>query len=605
MKKFLNYIFLLAFFLGNSLSEMCAQERTSSYTDYYDLAFTNRKGESTISNWTVNPAYLYNMFLSLDAQSNVISNNAQRANGLPYYSQLRWEQEQRILLPSGAAKASVSLQGMGTDIDKVSLCVDALDDTERIVASETVLANPKGEFESPAIHISVKGASFLNVKINIEGHPQASASMKLSQLNISLDEKPINEYPLRTLPSLDSEGFRAKGLRPTSLASGTYLKSIPSNITNRRIIGLGESVHGSVAVAKLSYDIILEAIQDYGYRLVLLEMPLEVSLMINRYILDEKFELDNSVHIKKEMLDFLNRIRAFNKGKPDKDKVRLFGVDYVSSSSLSSMTSLFDFLAWVNRDFKNEALDRLSLMVINERLSEAVEFVKSYRTALGYVLTADEVDIIHHILTLNLQMGRDPVARYNSRDSVMYLNTNFLLNQGATTNSPKTIIYGHAIHINSVSTYPANIAKPLGGYLKDKYGDEYVPVGILIGAGTRSAMGGVFNIYTKELSQPPLGSLESALGRSASDVQFLPLREVGTLLVMSRFGGAYHTYQEFYPMNMSERFDGILFIKDAKEGSSNNVVESQEHLFNRLEATSNVRKSRIEEISKRVSTLKL
>ena len=97
------------------------------------------------------------------------------------------------------------------------------------------------------------------------------------------------------------------------------------------IIGLGEFMHGNDEIKKLGYECILQTAEQQNARLVLLEMPLEVSLACNRYIQDSRYTLDSLFLAGKSTLhlfDFLDKLRLFNSKQTDESKVRLYSSDY-------------------------------------------------------------------------------------------------------------------------------------------------------------------------------------------------------------------------------------------------------------------------------------
>lgn len=75
-------------------------------------------------------------------------------------------------------------------------------------------------------------------------------------------------------------------------ANGGDLKSLP--FSGKRILAIGESVHGTGTMNDMGVEIIKNRIEHGKCRLVLLEIPLTLSLHINRYLEgDERFKPDS------------------------------------------------------------------------------------------------------------------------------------------------------------------------------------------------------------------------------------------------------------------------------------------------------------------------
>ena len=74
--------------------------------------------------------------------------------------------------------------------------------------------------------------------------------------------------------------------------NGDDLKSL--SFSDKRILAIGESVHGTGTMNDMGVEIIKNRIEHGKCRLVLLEMPLTLSFHINRYLEgDERFKPDS------------------------------------------------------------------------------------------------------------------------------------------------------------------------------------------------------------------------------------------------------------------------------------------------------------------------
>ncbi|EGW48867.1 hypothetical protein HMPREF0666_03287 [Prevotella sp. C561] len=166
------------------------------------------------------------------------------------------------------------------------------------------------------------------------------------------------------------------------------------------------------------------------------------------------------------------------------------------------------------------------------------------------------------ILKLNVQHQQTPsFERYAQRDSTMALSAKFLIDRCAKDKREKVFIYSHAIHVNPVSTYPAVPCQPMGNYLRKAYGDDYCPLLLVTEGGDAIATDITFGMKDAAINKAPANSLEYCLNTSTDASVYLPMTPAFNRLIPIRFKGAYHVLQEFFPINVYQRFNGVFFVK--------------------------------------------
>lgn len=104
-------------------------------------------------------------------------------------------------------------------------------------------------------------------------------------------------------------------------------------------------------------------------------------------------------------------------------------MDYnsVCNSAQNSAIDIFDFVTHLNREWKIPEADQLSVLLMEKDWKDAVQYLQTHKSNLQKILTIDEIECITHILSLSNNIGGDRVKRFINRDSVMFVNTNFLL----------------------------------------------------------------------------------------------------------------------------------------------------------------------------------
>lgn len=592
-------ILFLVFFIFHTTS-CTAQLEKQTYTHVYDLHFTMQPDSTIVYPWRENGAYSnYSIpFYINDSGRNLFT--MRFMTGFPFYNHLRTEYEQRILLPSNNIKqAVVEFEGKGNNIKLVSIILDAIGKQENILFSDTLNFIPDTVLNLASQSINLVNAELLNIRINAEGEIDKDAYITFSKLNIQIDGKPIDAFPIRTLPTLTVN-------EKTNFMSINSDKKIEleqiSEINNKRIIALGESMHGNYGINNLAYQIMTQAVERLNCKLILLEMPMEKSFAYNRFIHDMDYKIDSTIASNHTTADFLKRLRIYNSDKTKDAKVKLFGIDYNPSlsSSQNSAIDIFDFITDLNQEPQIPEIDQFSLLLMKEDFANAINYLDTYRDKMEKLLTTEEIESILHILRVSQQTGRDGIERFKQRDYVMFLNAKFLIDKFAKDSDAKIIVYEHAAHINPISTYPFVPCTPFGRYMHEVYSDNYSPLLLLVGTGESRVYEGAYNVKNKMLISPPENSIEYLLSNSEINTFYTPLTSDFDKLTLSRYKGNRHIAQEFFPFNLYQRYNGIFFKKNAdNENSEENDISFDEAIEKDIMKVKQRQKKK-EQIQKRV-----
>lgn len=554
-----------------------AQLPQQTYTDAYDLDFSMAYDASILYPWLENAAYAnHATSIFIEEKDQTIFAKAYE-KGSPVADRLKTEFEQRIILPNNKQKeAVVKLESKGYHIKKVKMTLQAIDTHERVLKTQTLTFNTNTTTSSTTQSIDIQNAEMLNIQIYAEGEPNEEAFIALTRLQIELDGKPIDTFAIRQLAPITAHKFT--GVVPFYAHNNRNLPII-KQLKNKKIIGLGESIHGNKAIQNLTDQLIFQAIEKQNCRLILLEMPFERALAYNRYIQDENYQLDSTYIQSHPSIEFLNKLRNINRKKSSENKVKLYGMDYnyMRSTRQNTAMDIFDFITTINKDFQNEALNRLMIHLTEKDPNKAIRLIETQTAQLSQHLTSEELKSIAHILQLSAQVGEASETRFMLRDSVMFANAKFLIDTFNNDKNTQTIIYGHAVHVNSASTFPAVPATSLGTYLQKAYTNNYWPIVLLVGKGTTTAYDEEFNRVEKPLSNAPTNSIEHTLSHLQADISYLPLTSVFDHITLSRFKGSHHIHQEFYPFNLQQRFRGAFFIKNATNGDEKQAEVNHEN----------------------------
>lgn len=604
MRDMLKHYLLYSFFTIISVIPSVAQSEKLIYTRAYDLDFNMLPDSMRLYNWIENAAYKpYSISWGVKDSTRSLFGK-RNFTEFPFMKQLRTEYSQRVLLPHNNLKEGViGFECKGRNLNRVTLTLEAIDEAENRIAIETLTYRPDSTLKTHSKRIDLSNASSLNIRINALGEENKEASVAFSKVKISLDNKPIDEYPIRILNPIKLDNSLDYVCEDNKHCFD--LAQI-NNLKDKQIIALGESVHGNSDIINFVFSQMEETIEKQNCKLVLMEYPLGKSLFYNRYIHEKDFELDSSLISHPTIGVFLNKLRVYNQGRVDNDKVRLFGIDYTHQKTLtmSSIFYLFDFIAAINKKPQSPELDRLAVLIMKNKLSDALNYLHMHRSKIAELLREDEISCFEFILNLNVQHSQTPsIERYIQRDSTMALCTQFLINKYAKEKSSKVFVYAHAVHTNPVSTYPAVHCEPMGSYLRKAFGSDYCSLIITTEGGDAIATDFQFGTKDKALGKAPTNSLECYLNSLTDCSIYFPLNASFNQLVLTRFKGAYHSPEEFYPTNLYQRFSGVFFIK---HDNRNNVFvreESFEEVSKEVITNANHRKEILKEMELRLKVI--
>lgn len=309
-----------------------AQFEGISYNDKYRLDFDISRKDSTTSSFVRNSAYLQ---LGCMAYMNK-EHKYEEVFTLPasMSSSFRSVIRNRILLPDVQRKkiGEISLEVKGNEIENLSIILQGLDNRENVMFNDTLRYVPDTFYTRFKRCFSLENVELLDVKLDVAGEQGKKSKISYSGMDIKIDGKSINDFPIRHIPDMIIEKDR---LIATDDEIGEILGNV-KEFNGKKILGIGESVHHHEGIKKLAFRIMEEGIKKFRCRLIAFEMPISASLYFNRYVSDPSFilpkELLEDERIK-EYLVFFDNLRHYNSQCSYGKRVRLLGMDYNTYSS--------------------------------------------------------------------------------------------------------------------------------------------------------------------------------------------------------------------------------------------------------------------------------
>ncbi|UTX50562.1 erythromycin esterase family protein [Chryseobacterium sp. MA9] len=339
-------------------------------------------------------------------------------------------------------------------------------------------------------------------------------------------------------------------------------------IGNSKIVGLGESTHGSSEVYQMKYRISEYLIAQKNFNVFSLEANMPESFLMNQYIQEKK---GNPKDILKgmyfwlwqteETLAFVEWLKKYNENNDSKVFFDGFDMQYATGAidqirktyqenklPEQEINDLEAALKENNRGFRTYS--QKSQKILSEYLVLIKEKSTSIKNPDEKLRFLQNVDIIRQYIQQNF-IRRDKFMAEN----VKWLKENYL--------NSKVIVSAHNYHIAKLNS------DRMGYWVNEMYGQDFVNFGFAFYEGTYSAsIDGKLGTYTSETAGS--GTLEYKLNSLNIPIFILDLKAIrkddnklGNWIlkdILFRKTGSGTNKNEFIKTNVAKSFDYLIFI---------------------------------------------
>lgn len=375
-----------------------------------------------------------------------------------------------------------------------------------------------------------------------------------------------------------------------------------NDFKNKKIIGLGESIHGSRSIQEEKKNIIEKLCEDKNIKLICFEAGLDMVMNWDLYIqgvLPESYQNKIMEDVKGSLfeaeltIELLNRLREINRNRQKTDKIHVVGLDlrrndyYVfeyfeayknigeNEKFLDDVFMKMDTLNYNQQGFYYDKRSKESNDVIESGWKTIPE-TKKY-TALIPILEKNEklkklmgvknFSFLTKGILLNTPTEEDAfenIAIARKRDEYMWKILQLAIATYASNESNRIIIDAHSLHL-SLTHNPYSIThtfsvKNLGVYISEFYGDNYHTVSFCAGDGKyKTNKSGV--VREGYLQEPLHGSFEWAANKVSINKFYCRNTDFGVITSLRHIGNIALTNQ-FYPLSKF-RFNAFIFLHES------------------------------------------
>ncbi|MBR6160343.1 MAG: erythromycin esterase family protein [Bacteroidales bacterium] len=262
--------------------------------------------------------------------------------------------------------------------------------------------------------------------------------------------------------------------------------TIPDSV---RIIGLGEATHGNAEFQQLKLDVFKLMVEKYGVRAFALEGDYGGCEAVNRYIhggagtaQEAVAAIGFPIYRTEQMAQLIDWMRQYNATAKEGEDLRFYGFDmqiyennykYLleAAKTYAVPTAELEKL-WDNQEGKYSA------SCTADQKAKVIEEVKQELLRLNDSTTAQALHFADMLLQ-NIALGKVFDNRSKGvalRDSLMFVNTHWIMEQEAVRGNECIFISGHNGHIQRVHDYGRD-GKAMGALLSDELGEAYFAIG--------------------------------------------------------------------------------------------------------------------------------
>ena len=270
-----------------------------------------------------------------------------------------------------------------------------------------------------------------------------------------------------------------------------YAKPV-SGLTVRegvRVVALGEATHGNTEFQQLKLDVFKILVEKYGVRAFALEGDYGCCEAVNRYIHGGKGTAEEAavaigftIYRTKAMADLIEWMRKYNETATEGEDLRFYGFDmqryeynyrYLLESAKAYALPTADL-----EKIWDKSTDGFSTSYTPDQKAKVIETVRQDLLQLNDSTTAQAVHFAD-VLLQNIAIGKvidDMSKGIVLRDSLMFVNTHWIMAQEEARGNECIFITGHNGHIQCRHDY-GKTGKAMGALLSDELGEAYFAIG--------------------------------------------------------------------------------------------------------------------------------
>lgn len=478
-----------------------------------------------------------------------------------------------IPLPARANNevGTVSIRCKNKNMKNLKFSVIGIDENEIPQFSDSIFIG-KNSWKKYSISFRQENIKAIRVCLSLqENHLLDMQTAWVDRIFISIGGKTINDINVEDLYPKTFSELNKDSIIPLSFQTDNNVKRIFDYHACPKIVGLGESSHGSQTIKEATYQFMKSLISKLGYRIILTERCIDLSLMCDLYIRgllpesygdqikeDSKGYFDDYL----SFFDFLTWVRKYN--ETAETKVRILGC----SDYLDKQTGLFEYFQKI-LDKTNPNLLCYSKEIAEGNFDKVRDLVKNDNILKSGMDSADYNYLIFLLEMDDPNLGRKSRDQLFKKDELMWAMARKTIEIYAPKDE-KVIVAAHSDHISKcTSLLSVDVNRPaLGHFLADRYSKDYFAISFQLGEGSYTEDDGHLfgKTVTQMLQTAPKSSFEYRGLQTGIDYFYYSTKQLPQDIIHLRMllRTGMHLDQ-FYFCSIKKYFDGLVFIRKTQE----------------------------------------
>lgn len=374
------------------------------------------------------------------------------------------------------------------------------------------------------------------------------------------------------------------------------LRRVKDVIGDARVVGVGESTHGTREFFQFRHRLFEYLATELGFTVYIIEANLPGALAVNDYVLHGKGDAVSAlaetfmwVHDTQEVLEFIEWMRRYNADPKHPRKLKFYGsnvghpprlmrvvLDYLREVDPGSVARVEALLGPVSQDRMYwrtfQTLTGAQKAQLREGLATLLRRFDAHKAAWEARTGPRRWALARHYVRMYEQIEEEMRVRSFARvrDAHMAENVRWILEQEGP--GARMVVTSHNGHV-TFSDFPT---RPMGWYLRQALGRDYVVIGSLFNQGGVQAIRWQATVpdrrmptYEFTLGPAPEGTLDRMLSKAGHPLCLVDMRRasgpigawfqtrLGTRAVEAVFYNEASTETSMIP---SEEYDALFFV---------------------------------------------
>lgn len=461
---------------------------------------------------------------------------------------------------------TVSIYSKSWKMDNAFLVLTSFDEEENVFFNDSIKLD-NTNWRDTSLTFQLLKEKVVRININYYGNDDPEQTIWLDKVSIKIENKDIAEYDACQLKEEIKadlcQSIDEKYIIPLSKNSDNSILPILLKVKDKKIIGLGECVHGSQPIKESIYQFIRVLVEKGSVRLLMVERPIDLLLKYDlfiqgytpeEYITQIEEDLKCSFDDYKSFSELLIWLRKYNSFA--KSKIHFVGVD------LSPVPHIALYQYYMILLGEEASIPYLRLLK-EKKYGELID-----RTCgdISFLSKIDEMSFEFYIYFLKNCVFDNPILERGSiRDIKMAERVRKAVSIFCGEDE-KAVLHMHSSHLSRVSSlvkYPF-VQTVTGNLLNEWFGKMYFPISFQIGEGEYTE--DECSVYGKTISAPLFRSMPQSFEGVALNTKFeyffYPSSNLGHNIILANRIGRMSRYKEkeqFF--SLRKHFDAYVFIR--------------------------------------------